>query len=92
MEVKEGELSAIQIVLRLPKSTYATMAIRELLHIPSSFECQKTLNKMYEKDKEEAKNEWMIIEKHKFIEFFLKKQTNNTIIESIHSQYIDYPL
>jgi tRNA(Glu) U13 pseudouridine synthase TruD len=48
VEVAAGAKRAVQIMLQLPKSSYATMALREILHIPSSFEMQMTLNKLYE--------------------------------------------
>ena len=32
------------MVVRLPKSAYATMAIRELLGTPSEFEVQRRMN------------------------------------------------
>jgi tRNA(Glu) U13 pseudouridine synthase TruD len=47
----QGEKKAVQVVIQLPKSSYATMALRELLHIPSSFEAQMALNKLYESTK-----------------------------------------
>ena len=37
LEVKEGVMSSLRVVLQLPKSAYATMAIREILHISSEF-------------------------------------------------------
>ena len=47
MNIEEGELRSVRIVLRLPKSSYATMAVREMFHIGSSFEVQKRLNGSY---------------------------------------------
>lgn len=44
----EGELSSLRVVIKLPKSAYATMAIREILHIPSEFDVQRQLNSKYE--------------------------------------------
>ncbi len=41
-------------MLQLPKSAYATMALRELLHIPSSFDAQMILNKLYENSNKES--------------------------------------
>lgn len=48
LKVPEGELRSLRVVLRLPKSSYATMAIREMLHVPSEFEIQRQLNHQYE--------------------------------------------
>jgi len=49
VEFGEGDLRSAKIVLQLPKSSYATIAIREILHIPSSFKVQTQLNNLYEK-------------------------------------------
>ena len=35
IEVTQGEMKSLRVVLKLPKSAYATMAIREMLHISS---------------------------------------------------------
>jgi tRNA(Glu) U13 pseudouridine synthase TruD len=47
VETAGGARRAVQIMLQLPKSSYATMALREVLHISSSFETQILLNKLY---------------------------------------------
>lgn len=46
--MEEGDLRSVRVVIRLPKSAYATMAIREMFHIGSSFDVQKKLNGTYE--------------------------------------------
>lgn len=43
----EGKLFALRIVFDLPKSAYATMLMREVLKMSSSFEFQQRLNKVY---------------------------------------------
>lgn len=48
MTIAPGTRKAVQLIIQLPKSSYATMALREVLHIPSSFETQMILNKLYE--------------------------------------------
>lgn len=48
MQITPGSKKAVQLIIQLPKSSYATMALREVLHIPSSFEAQIVLNKLYE--------------------------------------------
>ena len=48
LEHSAGDLRAIRVVVRLPKSSYATMAIREMLHVPSEFDVQRELNSLYE--------------------------------------------
>ena len=48
VQLEEGELVAVRVILQLPKSSYATIAIREILHIPSSFKVQDKLNRMYD--------------------------------------------
>ena len=45
---EEGALRSLQVTLQLPKSAYATMAIREMLHISSEFDVQMQLNREYE--------------------------------------------
>lgn len=49
IDYKEGELRSLELILQLPKSSYATMAIREILHITSEFDVQMQLNREYEK-------------------------------------------
>ncbi len=49
MDFEQGDLKSAKIILQLPKSSYATIAIREILHIPSSFKVQTQLNYLYEK-------------------------------------------
>ncbi len=48
VKFEEGELRSVRIVLQLPKSSYATIAIREILHIPSSYKVQTELNRLYD--------------------------------------------
>lgn len=51
INLEEGPRRAVQVVMQLPKSSYATMALREILHISSAFESQMVLNRMYEDHK-----------------------------------------
>jgi tRNA(Glu) U13 pseudouridine synthase TruD len=48
LDVPAGALKSLRVVLRLPKSAYATMAIREMCHTSSEFEAQQKLNAEYE--------------------------------------------
>ena len=48
LNIDEGDKTAVQLIIQLPKSSYATMALREVLHMPSSFKIQSQLNKLYE--------------------------------------------
>jgi tRNA(Glu) U13 pseudouridine synthase TruD len=52
MSFEKGWRKAVHLVIQLPKSSYATIALREILHIPSSFEMQMKLNKLYEDQKD----------------------------------------
>ena len=49
MEHEKGDLRSAKIILQLPKSSYATIVIREILHIPSSFKVQTELNRLYDR-------------------------------------------
>jgi tRNA(Glu) U13 pseudouridine synthase TruD len=40
VKVQPGDLTSLVVILQLPKSSYATMAIRELLHVSSEFDVQ----------------------------------------------------
>jgi tRNA(Glu) U13 pseudouridine synthase TruD len=49
VEHEKGDLRSAKIILQLPKSSYATIVIREILHIPSSFKVQTELNRLYDR-------------------------------------------